>query len=78
MVSNLYVDIRLKIKPEKRHNLYVSDDLERGLAIGDAVCNDIRELEHYPDLYSVELIKIGKINNIEVSINEDLLLEDNE
>ena len=77
-MSEVYVDIRLKIRTsrDKADNKIISHDLEDALSIGDAVCSDIRELEHYPDVYGVELLKVGKSNSIDISLADDFLISD--
>jgi hypothetical protein len=76
-MSDVFVDIRLKIHvPGGKAGVVVNNDLEDALSIGDAVCSEIRELKHFPDVYGVELIKIGKVNKIDISVADDFLISD--
>lgn len=78
-MGEVYVDIRLKLHTDrtKKDNVICSHDLEDALALGDAICQDIRELKHYQgEVYSVELIKVGKANKIDISVADDFLISD--
>lgn len=77
-MSDVYFDIRVKIHTprNKRDNVICSHDLEDALAIGDAICQEIRELKGYSDVYDVSLMRVGKANNINISIADDFLVDD--
>lgn len=76
-MSDVYVDIRLKMHIKDRYNDSILNyELEDGFAIAKAVCSDIRGLEHFPDIYDVEVVKLGKVNTIALSVDEDFLISD--
>ena len=76
-VSNVFVDIRLKMHVKDRYNDSILNyELEDGFTIAKAVCSEIKGLDHFPDMYDVEVVKMGKVNTIALTVDENFLVSD--
>ena len=76
-VSNVFVDIRLKMHVKDRYNDSILNyELEDGFTIAKAVCSEIKSLDHFPDIYDVEVVKMGKVNTIALTVDENFLVSD--
>ncbi|MBQ6219979.1 MAG: hypothetical protein IJH63_00580 [Methanobrevibacter sp.] len=74
-MSDVYVDIRLKISPTELSRKNRVSDLEDALVIGDLVCSEIKELEHIK-LLDVDVVNVGKLNPLTFELSEDKLADD--
>lgn len=77
MSNIVYADIRVKMHVKDRYNNSVCDyELEDGLAVADLICKEILGMDQYRDVYSVEVIKVGKANPLVVNIPDDFLISE--
>ena len=77
MSNDVYVDIRLKMHVKDRYNDSICDyELEDGLTIANEVCKGIREMDQFPDIYNVEVVKVGKTSPLVINVSDDFLISE--
>lgn len=77
MSNDVYVDIRLKMHVKDRYNDSVCNyELEDGFALANIVCKEIRGMEQFSDVYDVEVVRVGKLSPLVVSVPDDFLISD--
>lgn len=74
-MSDVYLDIRVKIPSKELTDPHCNHDLENAFYIGANLCSDIKELKGY-DFTGVDIVNIGKINPMVLEVTEDCLMED--
>ena len=74
-MSDVYVDIRVKIPSKELVDPHCNQDFENAFYIAENLVSDIKDLEHY-NLVDVDVVNVGKLNPLVLEFSDDCLMED--
>lgn len=72
-MKEVYADIRLKMYVKNNERSICNHELEDGLELANIVCSEIKEMDHFSDVYDVEVVKVGKTSPLVFNLSEDFL-----